>query len=95
VQILHNRQPVPVEVFPNYQGKNGTPDVIHAVIRRHDLWLSEEQLKILVSKPGSSNIMYLTEACRELLQYPKEEISDVLLYLPVNLPRFVILIVMV
>jgi hypothetical protein len=88
-KILHNRQPVPVEVFPNYQGKNGTPDVIHAVIRRHDLWLSEEQLKILVSKPGSSNIMYLTEACRELLQYPKEEISDVLLYLPVNLPSLI------
>lgn len=90
LQILHNRQPVPVEVFSNYQDKNGASDAIHAVLRRYDLWLNEEQLKNLSQKPGSANIMYLTEACHELLQYSKDEFDEVLMSLPVDLPRSVV-----
>eukprot|EP00118_Oscarella_pearsei_P000676 m.5528 g.5528 ORF g.5528 m.5528 type:complete len:1333 (+) comp13436_c0_seq2:121-4119(+) len=84
-KILRSRKPAPVEVFSTLQERSLGADVVHSVLRKHSLWLNDTHLKVLAEKHGSNNLMYLNEACKEILQYPNEETDHVLLGLPQDL----------
>ena len=74
-----------MELVSTRQDKSLGLDVIQSILRHHNLWLSEDHLRVLSEKHGSSNLMYVNEACKEMLQYPNEETEAVVLGLPQDL----------